>query len=407
MQPLIALHRWVELFFTVVVMTSVIGWGMYRLLQRTEDPRLLVLKWILTVLVGGWLIWQTEAFSNTAASWYHVVAALIGGLVLTAIWRQNIASIVAKPFTALYDGGDVEVEPQPYYSVAEAKRKLGKYTEAIAEIRRQLAKFPTDLTGQMMIAEILAQDLNDLPGAEVTIHRLCDQPGHAPRNVTHALSTLADWHLKYNLDREAARQDLQQIADRFPETDLALAAAQRIAHLASTDRLLTPHDPQKFIVQPGIHNLGLRDRAGIQELAAADTDGVAADYVQHLGQFPMDFETREKLALIYADHYRRLDLASEQLEQLIEHPNQPAKKVMHWLNMLADLQVRHGADLPTVQGTLERILDRYPNLPETQMTRARLSHLKLEFKGQEKTAGVKMGNYEQNIGLKYGAPRKL
>jgi hypothetical protein len=185
MQPLIAFHRWVELIFTVVVMASVIGWGMYRLLRRTEDPRLLVVKWILTVLVGGWLIWQTEAFSNTPASWYHVVAALIGGLVLTAIWRQNIASIVAKPFTALYDGGNVEIEPQPYYSVAEAKRKLGKYTEAIAEIRRQLAKFPTDLTGQMMLAEIQAQDLNDLPGAEVTIHRLCDRDTRRATSRTH------------------------------------------------------------------------------------------------------------------------------------------------------------------------------------------------------------------------------
>src|SRR6185295_8930700 len=117
--------------------------------------------------------------------------------------------------------------------IAEAKRKRGQYTEAIAEIRKQLARFPTDLTGQLMIAEIQAQDLNDLPGAEVTIHRLCDQPGHAPRNVAHALSTLADWHLKYELDRDAAQLDLQQIIGRFPETELSLAAEQRIAHLAS------------------------------------------------------------------------------------------------------------------------------------------------------------------------------
>ena len=406
MQPLIAFHRWVEVFFTVVVMTSVIGWGMYRLLQRTEDPRLLVVKWILTVLVGGWLIWQTEAFSNTAASWYHVVVALIGGLVLTAIWRQNIASIVAKPFTALYDGGNVEIEPQPYYSVAEAKRKLGKYTEAIAEIRRQLAKFPTDLTGQMMLAEIQAQDLNDLPGAEVTIHRLCDQPGHAPRNVTHALSTLADWHLKYALDREAARQDLQQIVERFPDTDLSLAAEQRIAHLASMEKMLAPHDRRVYAVPEGIKNLGLRDRRPLAELAQADTDGVAADYVKQLEQFPLDFEVREKLALIYADHYRRLDLATDQLEQMIDATGQPAKKITHWLNLLADLQVRHGADYATVQATLERIPDRYPHTPAAEMARTRLSHLKLEFKGKEKTAGVKMGTYEQNIGLKQGGVRR-
>ena len=400
MQPMIQIHRWFEALLGLVVVAGLVGWGMYRTMRRSEAPGRLVIKWILTVLVLAWMNREIQPFSGSPPSWIHVVVALIGGLILAAIWRHSIAAIIAKPFSALYDGGDVQIEPQPYYSIAEAKRKLGKYPESVAEIRKQLEKFPNDVTGQMMLAEIQTQNLNDLPGAEVTLQRFCAQPGHAPQNVAHVLSTLADWHLKYNLDREAARQDLQQIVNRFPETDLALAAAQRIARLASTDKLVAPHDPQKFFVQPGIQNLGLRDRVGIQELAAADTDGVAADYVKHLGQFPMDFEVREKLALIYADHYRRLDLASEQLEQLIEHPNQPAKKVMHWLNLLADLQVRHGADLPTVQGTLERILDRFPNLPETQMTRARLSHLKLEFKGQEKTAGVKMGTYEQNIGLK-------
>ena len=377
MQPMIQVHRWFEALLGLVVVAGLVGWGMYRTMRRSEAPGRLVIKWILTVLVLAWMNREIQPFSGSPPSWIHVVVALIGGLILAAIWRHSIAAIIAKPFSALYDGGDVQIEPQPYYSIAEAKRKLGKYPESVAEIRKQLEKFPNDVTGQMMLAEIQTQNLNDLPGAEVTLQRFCAQPGHAPQNVAHALSTLADWHLKYNLDREAARQDLQQIVNRFPETDLALAAAQRIARLASTDKLVAPHDPKKFVVQPGIQNLGLRDRVGIQELAAADTDGVAADYVKHLGQFPMDFEVREKLALIYADHYRRLDLASEQLEQLIEHPNQPAKKVMHWLNLLADLQVRHGADLPTVQGTLERILDRFPNLPESQMTRARLSHLKL------------------------------
>src|SRR5207249_7401113 len=106
----------------------------------------------------------------------------------------------------------------------------------IAEIRKQLKRFPNDFHGQMMLAEIQAQDLNDLPGAELTIRRICDQSGHAPRNIMHAFTTLADWHLKYNLDPDAARLDLQQVVDRFPDTDLALSAAQRIAHLATTEK---------------------------------------------------------------------------------------------------------------------------------------------------------------------------
>jgi hypothetical protein len=91
---------------------------------------------------------------------------------------------------------------------------------------------------------------------------------------------------------------------------------------------------------------------------------------------------------------------------MIDAAGQPAKKITHWLNLLADLQVRHGADYATAEHTLERIIERYPNTPAAAMARTRLSHLKLEFKGKEKTAGVKMGTYEQNIGLKQGLNRR-
>lgn len=407
MQPLIHIHSWIGALFSTVVFVCVAAWFLYLWLRRSEDPRLLVFKWVLTALVVGWLLWFVEAGRNTPMTFPHVIATLVGGLVLAAIWRHNITGLFAKPFTSLYDGGDAEIEPQPYYSIAESKRKLGHYVEAIAEIRKQLGRFPTDYFGQMMLAEIQAQNMNDLPGAELTIHRLVEQPGHAPRNVAHALSTLADWHLKYELDRDAARREFEQIVELFPDTELALAAQQRIAHLATTEKMVAALEPKRYEVKLGIQNLGLRDSAPTNaELARADTDGVAADYVRHLGEYPLDFEVREKLALIYADHYRRLDLATDQLEQMIAATGQPAKQVTHWLNLLADLQVRHGADLPTVQATLERILDQYPNTPAAQLARTRLSHLKLEFKGREKTTGMKMGTYEQNVGLKQDLGRK-
>lgn len=408
MHPLVQIHRWLEGFFTIVVVVGVVGWWLYGRLRRADDPGLLVLKWVLTVIIGGWILWQIEAFSNTTLNMSHVASMLFGAIFLMLIWRHSIGALVAKPFSSLYDGGDTEIEPQPYYSIAEAKRKQGHYLESIGEIRKQLTRFPTDYVGQMMLAEIQAQNMDDLPGAELTIHRLVAQPGHAPRNIAHALTTLADWHLKYTLDREAARRELEKIVELFPENELALAAEQRIAHLASREKMLAPYERQVYAVPEGIKNLGLQDRAApASEIARDDTDAVAAEHAKHLTQYPMDFEVREKLALMYADHYRRLDLATDQLEQMIEATGQPAKKVTHWLNLLADLQVRHDADLATVQKTLERILDRFPNSPTAQLTRTRLAHLKLEFKGKDKTAGVKMGTYEQNIGLKQGGGKRL
>jgi hypothetical protein len=75
--------------------------------------------------------------------------------------------------------------------------------------------------------------------------------------------------------------------------------------------------------------------------------------------------------------------------------------------LLANLQLRGGADYDTVRATLERIVELFPDLPAGEIARSRLSRLRLEFKGQKETPSVKLGVYEQNIGLKYGSPRQL
>ena len=153
-------------------------------------------------------------------------------------------------------------------------------------------------------------------------------------------------------------------------------------------------------------NIGLLESSEHLRPAEIEPEKLAADYVKHLEQHPLDTEIREKLAILYADHYQRLDLATSELEQLIEEPNQPAKRVAHWLNLLADLQVRHGADYDTVRGTLEKIVERFPDLAVAEMARTRLARLKLELKGHKQRRTVKLGVYEQNIGLKYGRPRQ-
>jgi tetratricopeptide (TPR) repeat protein len=329
------------------------------------------------------------------------------GLVLAIIWRHSIASMIAKPFGSLYDGGDAQIEARPYYSIAEAKRKKGQYAEAIAEIRKQLDKFPTDIDGQLMLAAIQAENLNDLPGAEITIQRLCNQPGHPPRNIALALNTLADWHLKFAQDRDAARQDLQKIADLFPETELALVAAQRIAHLGSTEYLLEPHDRQPVQVPEGVKSVGLLQSSAHLARVGTDPERLAVEYVNHLEQHPLDTEVREKLAILYADHYKRLDMATDELQQLVAQPNQPTRLVVHWLNLLADLQARHGADYDTVHRTLAQIADRYPASAAANVALNRLNLLKLELKAKGANQAVKLGSYEQNIGLKRGLPRQL
>ena len=186
-----------------------------------------------------------------------------------------------------------------------------------------------------MLASVQAEDMKDLPGAEITFNHFCDWPEAPPRQVAAALTQLADWHLKIAQDVDSARATLEKIISRFPGTGLAAQAAQRIAHLGGTEKiLLAAHDRQAVFVPEGVKNIGLLDSTEFLRPVEMDPKKQAAEYVKHLEQYPLDTEVREKLAVIYARDYQRLDLASLELAQLINEPNQPAKQVARWLNLL-------------------------------------------------------------------------
>jgi tetratricopeptide (TPR) repeat protein len=403
------LHIALNAFFLVVII-GFTGWVLFRSLKRSEDAGKLVFKWIFTLgLLAAMIFYIVPQFKEGG---FAAIVALglagIWGIAMTITWRHALIDIVANPIASLYDGGKEEVEPKPYYSIANSKRKTNKPLEAIVEIRQQLAKFPNDYEGVALLASIQAEDLKDLESAEATFNHFCDRKEAPPKQVAAALSQLADWHLKIAQDVDSARAVLERIIVRFPETALAAQAAQRIAHLGGTEKiLLSAQDRQAVPVPEGVKNIGLLGSSAFLQPEEADPEKLAAEYVKHLEQHPQDTEAREKLAIIYARHYRRLDLATLELSQMINEPNQPGKSVAHWLNLLADLQIHGGADYDTVRETLEQIAERFPGLSAGEIAKSRLGRLKLELKGQKETPGVKLGVYEQNIGLKYGSPRQL
>lgn len=382
------------------------GWLIVHTVRRAEDPARMVFKWVLTLGVLFLMCWQALPMAGKGGlvAFSGLSYMMVYSLVLAITWRQHLGGLIAKPFASLYDGGDLQVEPRPAYSIAQTRQKQGKYLEAVAEIRKQLDRFPTDFEGHMMLAQIQAEHLKDLPGAELTIQRLCSQPGHAPKNIAFALYSLADWFLKIGQDREGALRALEQIPLLLPDTEFALTAAQRIAHLGDPQMLIPARERRKFVVTAGRQNLGLINDAqakGPEEKSPAD---LALEYVHHLEQHPMDTEAREKLAIIYADHYDRLDLALDQLEQMIQLPNQPNRLIVRWLNQFADLQIRSGADYDSVKATLQRIVDLDPNVAAAEVARKRIDLLKLELKAQQSKQAIKLGTYEQNLGLKRRPP---
>ncbi|HTB82176.1 MAG TPA: hypothetical protein VK742_00850, partial [Candidatus Sulfotelmatobacter sp.] len=325
--------------------------------------------------------------------------------VIALLWRGSIIEAALKPFTAIIDGGNEEPDKKPYYSIANTQRKKGNYAVAIAEVRRQLDKFPGDFEGVMLLAGIHAENQNDLPATDTILNRFCERKDAPDVQVAAAWTAMADWHLKYGVDTDSAGVSLEKIRARFPGTELALKAEQRLAHLGTTERiLLEQHDRPKIQMREGVKNIGLLDSTEFLKPQEIEPGRLAAAHVKQLEAHPHDSDTREKLATIYARDFQRLDLATMELGHLINEPRHSPKQVAGWLNLLANFQVELGADMETVRATLMRIIENYPDLPIAEVTRRRLERLKHDFKSKEKAPGVQLGAYEQNIGLKYGRP---
>ena len=308
------------------------------------------------------------------------------GVTLAFIWTPHIANWVSSPLTSLFDGGSEPVEKKPFYSIANAKRKRGLYQEAVAETRRQLTRFPNDYDGVMLLAAIQAENLQDLSAAENTLNNFCAQAKSPDQHVAAAWTQLADWHLKLGIDVDSARAALQKIIDHFPGTEFSLRAEQRMAHLVETEKhLLAQHDRERIVVPEGVHNLGLRDSTNTIKPVEIDPGKLAEAHLKHLAAHPHDSDVREKLAIIYARDFKRLDLATMELTTLINESRHSPRQIAGWLNLLANFQVDLGADIATVRDTLQKIVASFPDLPLAQVTQRRLARLESEFKGQNRT----------------------
>ena len=404
-----ALHIALNVFLSLFAL-GFVGWLFWRSLKQSDDPANLIFKWVLTagVLLAEWK-YVLPMYGDGGLGAIAAIG-MTGGLamVFNIIWRHSLIELFTKPLTNLFDGGSEPPEPKPYYSSAIAKRKTNHPLEAIMAIREQLAKFPTDFEGVMLLANIQAEDLNDLPGAENTLNHFCVLPGAPDRQVVAALTQLADWHLKKSADVDAARAALQKIVARFPDTEIALRAEQRLAHLGETEKIiLAQHDRQAMAMPAGVDNVGLLASTDFLRPKEIEPGKLAAVHVKHLEQHPHDTEVREKLATIYARDFKRLDLATLELCQLINEPKHKPKQVAAWLNLLANFQVELGADVATVTDTLGRIVEQFPDSPMAEIAARRLARIHQELQGKKETPGVKLGVYEQNVGLRTGLPRQL
>jgi len=402
------LGPFLTIFAALLSFVVITAWFFWKTVKKSEDPARMIFKWVISgvVLIILVIVGLNIRRMGYAGAFIGPIVAAIFGILLGILWAPHLGALVARPFTSLYDDGDAEVELRPLYSIARARQKRGLYQAAITEVQKQLERFPTDYEGWMLLAEIHGDNLKDNSEAQRCVSEILSHQGHGPRNLVFALNRSADWHLNLAGDRDAARNSLEEIQRRFPGSEFAHTAAQRIAHLTSDQMLADQRErPTIHLVHYDEH-IGLQGKVADPRPPAEEPSAAAARLVNHLQTYPEDADAREQLATLYADHYARIDLAADQIEQLILLPGVAQKEVVRWLNMLVDFHVRVDQDRAAARAVLQRIMDTFPKTAAASLAESRLGYLEGEFRRNNKSQVVKLGSYEDNMGLKGNVPRK-
>lgn len=368
---------------SVLTFGLLIVWIFWRWSRQSEDPPMvLALKIILSCTLIAGAVYSVLAFHPIVG----VPLAAVCGILTGILWGRNIGAAIARPLSSLYDGGDEAPEPVPFYAIAEAHRKQARYAEAVAEVRRQLERFPGDLKGLLLLAEIEARHRGDWEAALAAIEEIVAQGELPAAPRAKALQALADWHLELRHDTETARALLERVGSLFPGTAEARDARQRIDHLGDDAWRRERQAPSKLRVTVSDRRIGL-ESPGAPQGAADETPGERVErLVRWLADHPNDTEAREQLGSAYAELDGLPDRGVAQLEWLILQPNATPRQLEAWYHKMADLRVRYGGDAEGARDALQRLMEAVPGTAVSAKAQSRLDHLKLEVRGRSKPA---------------------
>ncbi len=373
----------------ILSLVIVLGFGVWmliRTLQNSDSPGTFAKKGLATILVVGFTVFFGAFFlskGNPVLSAFVPVFTAAFCIVIGITWAPEAAQTLAKPLTGVFDGSTMDHEARPLYAIAEARRKRGYYEEAIAETEKQLQRFPGDLTGTLLLIDLHGKDLKAMAEAQSAVESYLEHGPHHPKNTFLALAHLADTYVEHHQNLDAARHCFQRIEQLCEGTEQALTAAQRIAHLGTEESLAERKEGRRIQLKTYDQRIGLRTESPIIARPEKTPEEQAQEYVEQLDAFPLDVEARENLALLYANHYGRLDMAMDQLDTLIGYPKQPKKLVAKWYNLKADLHVKIGGDIAAARAELESIRQKFPNTAHASQAEKRIPYLNLELKGRK------------------------
>ncbi len=371
------------IYWTIIL--GFVVWCFYRSIKETHEPGVLLKRWAGTLIILAIGLPIIAAFLKAggyAAGYGMPIVTAAMAVPLSMIWASSWGEMLAAPLTSLFDGGNAHNRAVPLYAIAEARQKRGRYAEAIEEVNKQLERFPGDITGTLMLVDLHARDLKEMAPAQAAVESYLSEGPHHPKNTFLVLTHLAEAYLTHARDRENAKQCLERVQELCIGTEQEIAAAQRLAHLASDEHLASRAEPKRIQLQTYDRSLGLRGETPDIRPNEPTPEERANQYIEQLNEHPLDLETRENLALLYANHYKRLDLAIDQLETMVAFRNQAPKHQVRWLNLMADLHIKLAANVGDARRCLERICQLYPDSSHEAQARKRMHFLGLEKKGR-------------------------
>jgi len=369
-----------------------------------DDDGLAVFRWLVGadgLLLLFWVVIPLTFKSGPFGVILGVACMAICGMMISVAIAPMMVGGVVGLFTGALDGGGEPQKKEPLYSIALALRNRGEPHKAIDALAEQLEEFPNDFEGMMLLAEIEAHDLKNLPAARETLETLLAANTYPKTRKSYILTTLADWELKLGRNPAGARVAFDRIIEMFPGSEIARKAEQRLLRLPTSEEL---EDRQRTHTHTLPSQRSAADAALGNVDEASGPDQEAKGLIQRLTDHPEDDEARERLAEVYARHYRRVDLAADQLEQLVRDPRQPREDTVRRLNQLARYHMVYALDGDAARVCLHRIVNLFPGTSAAELAHSELQTIPTTETLRRKSEAIPMVEAEKDLGLKRRPP---
>lgn len=195
-------------------------------LEKFNDPAKWLISLVKWLLVAG-AFWFYLSTGKDVAGRLLMLFFLIPVLVILIapdLIRGTAKSIIS--FIYPETGGKVPKE----YSIAKKYAAEHEFKEAIEEYRKILANTPQDVMARSAIAEIYADKLNKPEQAIEEYRRLLLKNPQETLWV-YSANRIADIYLTQLVNHEKAIEQIKEIIEKFPGSDSASKALQRIENI--------------------------------------------------------------------------------------------------------------------------------------------------------------------------------